>query len=87
MPNINHKEVGGHKEGAYRGVRQKALDCLYFSFDRVKFILEMKGECFYDDMVGQIVLCRRRFVSEIQDKIGSRYIEENAVVGVFSGHE
>ena len=87
FPNIKHDEVGQHKEGAFRGKRQLVLDCVYGVFSVLCRDFSKVDEKDLEEVVWSIVKCRRHFVSEIQSKIGTRYLEKNAVVGVHKHKE
>lgn len=66
LPNSDQDIIGIWKEGAYRGLRQKALDCLANAYTLVEE-LDSNNQTPNKSKREEIIDEKREFVSEIQD--------------------
>ena len=71
LPNTNQEEVGIWKLGAYRGLRQSALDCLNGGYKLVES-LDYVNHVPNKPVRQQLVDVKRDFTSEMQDVLDIR---------------
>lgn len=74
FPNLDPDNHGADKEAAFRGKRPPILDALIYAYHEVLQIGEdgIRGE----DSAGFITECRRLLVSELQEHLDPRRLEE-----------
>ena len=72
FPNQWQEEIGTNKETAYRGIRQKVLDPLVYSYDLIKKPSSVKNGL----NEGELVSLQRRFVSRVQEVLDPRKRDE-----------
>ena len=74
FPNTNEDSIGQSKEGAYRGLRQKALDCVdeYYGF---VYALDYETQGSNKNLQKCMVKIKREFVSELQKALKARQME------------